>query len=170
MRRVQTPSSFQTFLDLVEAAGTPASLLVFLGEGISQPLLPVPWLSVSSCCGHPRLMIVGLGGEPGPSILQTPAGASALGNSLACFASRTCPESHVCFHLGSRLGPKCAGGDLQLASSFCLLSWPTPFPSLRWSWGEGEAFLAGILGRRRERMARGNCRHSCRRCLKPGGH
>lgn len=43
------------------------------------------------------------------------------------------------------------GGNLQLGSSFCLVSWPTPFPSLRWSWGEGEAFLAGILGRRREK-------------------
>lgn len=33
-----------------------------------------------------------------------------------------------------------------------------PLPVL--GWGEGEAFLAGVLERRREGRGRGNCRHS----------
>lgn len=40
-------------------------------RGLSAP--PPSGLSVSSCCGHPRSMAVGLGGEPGPGTLQTPA-------------------------------------------------------------------------------------------------
>lgn len=111
MGRVQIRSSLQPFLDPVEAAGDPMSLLVSLGKRISQPLLPVSWLSVSSCCGHPRLMIVGsVCGEPGPSILQTPAGASALGNILACFARWTWPESHVCFTWAQGLDRSALGG------------------------------------------------------------
>lgn len=54
-------------------------------------------------------------------------------------------------YLGTKAWTEAHWGDLQLGSSFCLVSCPTPFPSLRWSWGEGEAFLAGILGRRREK-------------------
>lgn len=133
------------------APGTPASLLLFLGERTSRPLLPVPWLSVSSCCGHPRLMIVGLGGEPGPSVLQTPAGGLCAWEHPSLLRPLDLPRITRVLHLGSRLAQKGAGGHL-LTSFFCLVSWTTPpLPSLRWSYGEGEAFLAGILGRRREK-------------------
>lgn len=60
---------------------------------------------------------------------------------------------HMPFHMGSGLVHAMCGAISVWAQVFFLPRLPAPpsgSPFLCWGWGEGEAFLAGALERRRE--------------------